>query len=341
MTRAFGSIYRYPASRPRRLRRSRVLRALVAQTRLSPEGLVQPVFVDENLDKGYAPIESMPDQYRYSIEGVVKHVGEILDAGVKSILLFGVPGRKDPMANRAYSSDGPAQRAIRSIRREYGDELVIATDVCMCSYTDHGHCGIVVKRGEGFVIDNDESIKTLARIAVSHAEAGSDIVSPSAMMDGQVMAIREALDREGYSDVLIMSYSAKYASSLYGPFRIAASSKPSFGDRRGYQMDPRNLWEAVKEVEMDLYEGADIVMVKPGLWYLDVVRVIKESFPEAPLAVYSVSGEYLMIKAASSMGYISEDEAMLESLMAMRRAGADIVITYYALRAAKILKGVI
>ena len=308
--------------------------------RLTSDSLVQPVFVDEGLASPRAPIESMPDQYRYSVDGVASFVGELLDAGVRAVLVFGVPSEKDPLAKRAYSSDGPAQRAVKRIKREYGDSVVVITDVCVCSYTDHGHCGIVVKRGEGFYVDNDETIKILGRIAVSHAEAGADIVAPSAMMDGQVGAIRSALDSEGYTDVAIMSYSAKYASSLYGPFRLAASSKPLFGDRRGYQMDPRNLWEALKEVEMDLAEGADIVMVKPGLWYLDVVRAVKEAFPEVPLAVYSVSGEYLMIKAAASTGYISEDEALLESLVAMRRAGADMIITYGALKAAKILSRV-
>jgi len=332
--------YRYPVSRPRRLRRTSSIRNLVSQTRLSSESLVQPIFVDEGLTSPKAPIESMPDQYRYSVEGVLGFVGELLDAGVRAVLVFGVPSEKDPMGKRAYSSDGPTQRAVRSIKREYGDSVAIATDVCLCSYTDHGHCGIVVKRGSGYVVDNDETLKLLARIAVSHAEAGADIVAPSAMMDGQVGVIRNALDSEGYTDVAIMSYSAKYASSLYGPFRVAASSKPVFGDRKGYQMDPRNLWEAVKEVEMDLAEGADIVMIKPGLWYLDVVRIVKESFPEVPLAVYNVSGEYLMIKAAALSGYLSEDEAVLESLNAMRRAGADIIITYYALKASKILSRV-
>jgi porphobilinogen synthase len=333
-------LYKYPVSRPRRLRRISLIRDLVSQTRISTEGLIQPIFVYEGLSSPRIPIESMPDQYRYSVDGAVSFVGELLDAGIRAALVFGVPSDKDPMGKKAYSSDGPAQMAVRSIKKEYGDSVVVATDVCLCSYTDHGHCGVVIKGGGGYVVDNDETIKLLGRIAVSHAEAGADIVAPSAMMDGQVGAIRDALDSEGYSDVAIMSYSAKYASSLYGPFRVAASSKPLFGDRRGYQMDPRNLWEAVKEVEMDLAEGADIVMVKPGLWYLDVVRTIKESFPEVPLAVYSVSSEYLMIKAAASSGYLSEDEAILESLIAMRRAGADIIITYSALKASKILSRV-
>ena len=330
-------IYRYPFTRPRRLRRTQSIRDLVSQSRLSIEALMQPVFVDEGISGDRMAIESMPDQYRYSVEGVVKFVGELLEAGIRSILVFGVPLEKDPMAKRAYSSEGPVQRALRNIRREYGDEVLIATDVCVCSYTDHGHCGIVVKKGSGYVVDNDESIKILARIAVSHAEAGADIVAPSAMMDGQVGAIREALDSEGFSDIAIMSYSAKYASSLYGPFRLAASSKPQFGDRRGYQMDPRNSWEALKEVEMDIAEGADIVMVKPGLWYLDIVRLIKDSFPEIPLAVYSVSGEYLMIKAAAASGYISESQAVLEALTAIKRAGADIIITYYAYKIPELL----
>ncbi len=331
------SIYRYPVTRPRRLRRTQSIRDLAAQSRISMESFVQPVFVDENISGEKVPIESMPDQYRYSIAGVVSFVGDLLDAGVRSILVFGVPSEKDPMARRAYSIDGPVQRAVRSIRKEYGEDILIATDVCICSYTDHGHCGVVVKRGSGYAIDNDETLKILSRIAVSHAEAGADIVAPSAMMDGQVGAIREALDSEGFSDIAIMSYSAKYASSLYGPFRIAASSKPQFGDRKGYQMDPRNIWEALKEVEMDIAEGADIVMVKPGLWYLDIVRLVKENFPETPLAVYSVSGEYLMIKAAALSGYLSEDQAVLEALTAIRRAGADIIITYYAYKASKLL----
>ncbi len=330
-------IYRYPVTRPRRLRRTQGIRDLVSQSRFSVESLVQPVFVDEGVSGDRVPIESMPDQYRYSIEGAVRFVGDLLEAGIKNILIFGIPLEKDPMAKRAYSREGPVQRVLRNIKREYGDEVLVATDVCVCSYTDHGHCGVIVKRGSGYVVDNDESIKILSRIAVSHAEAGADIVAPSAMMDGQVGAIREALDSEGFSDIAIMSYSAKYASSLYGPFRLAASSKPQFGDRKGYQMDPRNLWEALKEVEMDIAEGADIVMVKPGLWYLDVVRLIKNSFPETPLAVYSVSGEYLMIKAAATSGYISESQAVLESLTALRRAGADIVITYYAYKIPELL----
>lgn len=338
ITRLLRGVYRYPITRPRRLRRTQGIRDLVAQTRLSIEALVQPVFVDERISGERVAIESMPDQYRYSVEGIVKFVGELLEAGIKSILVFGVPSEKDPMAKRAYDSEGPVQRALKSIRREYGDEVLIATDVCVCSYTDHGHCGIVVKKGSGYVVDNDESIKILSKIAVSHAEAGADIVAPSAMMDGQVSAIREALDSEGFSDIAIMSYSAKYASSLYGPFRLAASSEPQFGDRRGYQMDPRNAWEALKEVEMDIEEGADIVMVKPGLWYLDIVRLIKDNFPEVPLAVYSVSGEYLMIKAAAMRGYISESQAILEALTAIKRAGADIIITYYAYKIPELLR---
>lgn len=316
-----------------------MLRDLVAGLDLSPARLVQPVFVDEGLDVERAAIPSLPGQYSYSPKGLVGFVSELLESGVRSVLIFGVPRSKDPLGRRSHDPEGPVQKAIKILRREVGGEVLIITDVCLCSYTDHGHCGVLRRSPRGVEVDNDETAKILGRIAVSHAESGADVVAPSAMMDGQVRIIRESLDAEGFTDVAIMSYSAKYASSLYGPFRLAASSKPAFGDRRGYQMDPRRLWEALKEVEMDLSEGADIVMVKPGLWYLDVVRLVKNAFPEAPLAVYSVSGEYLMIKAAVSSGYISEAEAMLESLTAMRRAGADVLITYYALEAARILRG--
>lgn len=322
----------------RRLRAKRSLRDLVSSIGLNTSNLVKPIFVDENISSGSKEITSMPGQRAFSVNDVVKYVSNLLDSGIKSILIFGIPSNKSPDAKVAYSKEGPAQMAVKNIRKEFGEEIVIITDVCVCSYTDHGHCGIIKEKNGKVILDNDETLKLLSLIALSHAEAGADIVAPSAMMDGQVLAIREALDKAGYEDVAIMSYSAKFASCLYGPFRVAADSSPKFGDRRGYQMDPRNLWEAIEEIRLDIEEGADIIMVKPALWYLDVIREAKRNFPSVPLAAYNVSGEYLMIKSASASGYINENLAILESAIALKRAGADIIITYFAEHIAELIK---
>ncbi|MHC1602647.1 MAG: porphobilinogen synthase [Methermicoccaceae archaeon] len=313
----------FPATRMRRLRRKN-LRELVAESALSPSDLIYPVFVDEGIHKRKS-IPSMPEQYRLPIGEVADEVRQCQELGLGGVILFGVPTHKDEQGSSAWGHDDVIQKAVRSIRDELGGEPVVMTDVCMCEYTTHGHCGIL----KGSEVDNDRTLESLKKIAVSHAEAGADIVAPSGMMDGMVMAIREGLDGAGYSDVAIMSYAAKYASSLYSPFRDAADSGYAFGDRRSYQMDARNSDEALREVELDILEGADIVMVKPALGYLDIVRRVKESF-KMPTAVYSVSGEYAMIKAAAQAGWLNEDETVDELLYCMRRSGADIVITYSA-----------
>ncbi len=332
----------FPALRPRRLRATKAIRDLVAETSLSPSDFILPVFVKEGLEKP-EPIEAMPGQYRYPVgDQLVEFVRGALEAGVKAVLLFGYPRERDEKGLIAARRDGVVQEAVRLLRREFGEEIVIFTDVCICNYTTHGHCGIPVKRRKGpievTVIDNDSTLEVIARIAVSHAEAGADFVAPSGMMDGMVKAIREALDREGYTDVGIMSYAVKYASGFYGPFREALHSAPRFGDRRSYQMDPRNAAEALKEARLDVEEGADILMVKPALAYLDVISLVKQAYPDYPLAAYNVSGEYSMVKAAAEKGWIDERLVTLEILTAIKRAGADIIITYHALEAAKWLR---
>lgn len=313
---------RFPTVRPRRLRSSEDLRNLVSETLLDAGHLVQPLFVSE---KETGPIESMPGVERYSVEGAVSKVEEAVGLGVNAFLLFGVPSFKDELGSQAYHSGGVVQRALRRLSEAFGDRVVLIADTCLCEYTSHGHCGVIIDGG----VNNDRTLELLAKTAVSQAEAGATVVAPSAMMDGQVGAIRSALDEAGFERTLIMSYSAKYASAYYGPFRVAAESKPQFGDRRSYQMDPRNGREALREVEFDVEEGADIVMVKPALPYLDVIALVKAKFP-LPLAAYQVSGEYLMIKSAAASGYLDEKLAVLESVYAIRRAGADIVITYFA-----------
>ena len=313
----------FPATRMRRLRRKN-LRELVAESTLSPSDLIYPIFVDDGIHKR-KPIPSMPEQYRLPIGEVADEVKQCHELGLGGVMLFGIPAHKDEQGSSAWGHDDVIQKAVRSIRDELGGEPVVMTDVCMCEYTTHGHCGIL----EGGEVDNDRTLESLKKIAVSHAEAGADIVAPSGMMDGMVMAIREGLDGAGYGDVAIMSYAVKYASSLYSPFRDAADSGYAFGDRRSYQMDARNSDEALREVELDILEGADIVMVKPALGYLDIVRRVKDSF-KMPTAVYSVSGEYAMIKAAAQAGWLNEDETVDELLHCMRRSGADIVITYFA-----------
>ena len=316
--------------RLRRLRRSETMRALVRETRLSPDMFVLPLFVCEG-EGVRREVSSMPGVCNLSVDEAVKETERARAEGVKSVLLFGLPDHKDDIGSLAYDSEAPVQSAIRAIKRELPDVLVM-TDVCLCEYTDHGHCGIVID-GE---IANDPTVDQLVRTAISHASAGADIVAPSDMMDGRVGAIRQALDERGFEHTAILSYAAKYCSAFYGPFRDAAASTPKFGDRRSHQMDPANAVEALREVELDIAEGADIVMVKPALPYLDVVARVKERFGY-PTAAYHVSGEYAMLKAAARNGWIDEPRAMLECLTAIRRAGADIIVTYYAVEAARAL----
>jgi porphobilinogen synthase len=318
-----GDMLRFPVTRPRRLRRTKFIRDLVAETKVDPGDLIFPLFVKEGL-REKEPIEAMPGQYRFSLEELLKEMNELLELGLRNIILFGIPERKDEIGSSAYDKEGIVQRAVRKLKDEFSNEITIFTDVCLCQYTTHGHCGIIT----GNSVDNDETLKQIAKIAVSHAEAGSDVVAPSGMMDGAVKAIREALDDAGYKETAIMSYSSKYASVLYGPFREAASSAPKFGDRRGYQMDPRNSDEALREALLDIKEGADIIMVKPATWYLDVIRRLSKL--PVPLAAYNVSGEYSMVKLACKAGLLDEKLAVWEMLHSIKRAGADIIITYFA-----------
>jgi porphobilinogen synthase len=321
----------FPATRLRRLRQSDTLRGLVRETELSPGHLIQPAFVvaGEGIRE---EVESMPGVERFSISGLVEEATEIAAAGIGAILLFGVPAAKDDVGSGAYDDEGVVQMAIRALKDAHPD-LTVITDVCLCEYTSHGHCG-VVREGE---VDNDITVELLAKTAISHAEAGADAVAPSDMMDGRIGSIRYQLDEEGHPGVPIIAYSAKYASAFYGPFRDAAGSTPEFGDRRGYQMDPANAAEAVREAELDLDEGADMVMVKPATPYLDVVRRVKEA-TDAPVAAYHVSGEYSMLKAAAANGWIDERQAVVETLTSIRRAGADAIVTYYAKEAAPWLR---
>ncbi len=312
----------FPSTRMRRLRRTGVLRDLVRETTLAPRHLIYPLFV--HTETGRAPIGSMPGVERLSIEAAVKEAGDCAALGISGVLLFGLPAAKDEEGSGAWDDDGVVQLATRAIKAAY-PELLVVTDLCLCEYTSHGHCGVL----QGDSVDNDATLELLARTAVAQAEAGADLIAPSDMMDGRVGHLREALDDEGYHDTPIMAYSAKFASAFYGPFREAADSAPSRGDRRGYQMDPANGDEALREVLLDVSEGADIVMVKPALPYLDVIRRVKER-TEMPVAAYNVSGEYSMIKAAAAAGYLDERAAVLEALTGIRRAGADIVITYHA-----------
>jgi porphobilinogen synthase len=310
--------------RPRRLRRGEVMRALVREHHVEVSHLVQPMFVVENAAAA-GPISSMPGVHRYTVERVVQEVG-VLDAlGVRSVLLFGIPEAKDAIASGNYDPNGVVQRAARAIKDAFPHVLVIA-DLCNCEYTEHGHCGIVDEAGD---VDNDATVEILVRTALTYARSGVDVIAPSDMMDGRVRAIREALDAEGFAQIAIMAYSAKYASAFYGPFREAADSTPQFGDRRSYQMDPPNEREALREIALDVEEGADIVMVKPGLPYLDIVRAARTEF-DVPIAVYNVSGEYSMLKAAALNGWIDEERAVDELLVGFVRAGADIIITYFA-----------
>jgi porphobilinogen synthase len=318
----------FPELRLRRLRRSEALRALIRETKVEIGDLIYPLFVVEG-NKIKQKISSMPGQYRFSYDLLPKEVEEIARLGIPAIILFGIPQKKDEVGSSAYHPKGVIQQAIRAIKKAT-PELLVITDVCLCEYTSHGHCGIVV---DGYV-DNDKTLELLGKTALSHAEAGADMVAPSDMMDGRVKSIRQALDGNGFQNVPVMAYAAKYASAFYGPFREAAESAPQFGDRRSYQMDPPNWREALREVEQDIAEGADIVMVKPALPYLDVIRKVRDTFNH-PLAAYSVSGEYAMVKAAAQQGWLDEKRIVLEMLTAIKRAGADIIITYYAKEAAR------
>jgi porphobilinogen synthase len=317
--------------RPRRLRRTAAIRAMVREARLSPEMFVYPLFVRSG-EGQKREIGSMPGVYQMSVDEIVKEAAAAKADGIPAVLLFGLPDQKDGTGSAAYDPEAPVQMAVRALKKEVPGLLVI-TDVCLCEYTSHGHCGLVV----GDDIENDATVQLLVRAALSHAGAGADIVAPSDMMDGRIGAIRSALDESGYAQTAIMSYAAKYCSAFYGPFREAAESAPAFGDRRSHQMDPANVEEALREVELDIEEGADIVMVKPAITYLDVITRVKQEFG-LPTAAYHVSGEYSMLKAAARNGWIDEPRAMMETLTAIRRAGADIIITYYAREAARALR---
>ena len=317
--------------RPRRLRNGSVLRSMVRETRISADTLIYPMFVIQGTNIK-EEIATMPGQYRWSIDRMDEILQELTDAGVKSVLLFGIPKKKDEIGSSAWAEDGIVQQAIRHIKQQFPQFYVI-TDVCMCEYTSHGHCGILC----GHSVDNDQTLEVLAKTALSHVQAGADMVAPSDMMDGRVGKIRAILDENGFINTPIMSYSVKYASAFYGPFRDAAGSAPAFGDRKGYQMDPHNLQEAIREAELDIQEGADILMVKPGMAYLDVLYALKERFPY-PIATYSVSGEYAMIKAAGMAGYVDEAALVCESAVCMYRAGADLLITYFAKELAQYIK---
>ncbi|MBW1667916.1 MAG: porphobilinogen synthase [Deltaproteobacteria bacterium] len=317
--------------RPRRLRRTPVIRDMVRETTISVKDLIYPLFVKsgKNIKD---PIASLPGQFHFSVDTITQDVNEIWELGIPAVILFGIPDRKDSVGSRAYADDGVVQSAISAIKKEV-PEIVVITDVCLCEYTDHGHCGII-KNGQ---VDNDATIEVLALEAVSHARAGADIVAPSDMMDGRVAAIREALDGAGFKDTGILSYAVKYASAFYGPFREAADSAPQYGDRKGYQMDPANAIEALKEASLDIDEGADMIMVKPALPYLDIITRVREQCL-LPLAAYNVSGEYAMVKAAGQKGWIDAASVMMEMLTSIKRAGADLILTYFAKEAAKIIK---
>ena len=319
-------------NRSRRLRSSALLRGMVRETRMSPDALIYPLFLQEGSDI-CQPIPSLPGQFHYSPDRVAAGVEQALEAGVNKFLLFGLPCDKDACGSEAYNDQGIVQQGLRAIRQAFGQQVYLVTDVCMCEYTSHGHCGIL----DGQTVDNDKTLEYLARIAVSHAQAGADMVAPSDMMDGRVLAIRQALDANGLQNTPILSYAVKYASSFYGPFRDAAGSAPSFGDRKTYQMDCHNWKEALKEAATDEQEGADLLMVKPALAYLDVIREVSRH-TNLPLAAYSVSGEYAMIKAAAAQGLIDEYGVMCESAVSVFRAGADILITYYAKELAQAMR---
>ena len=320
----------FPEYRPRRLRRSEALRRMIRETVLTTDDLILPLFTVSG-KKVKTPIASMPGVFQLSIDNLIPVVKEAGELGIPAVMIFGIPDKKDPLGTEAYRKDGIVQQAVRAVKDKMPD-LAVITDVCLCQYTDHGHCGFV----DGSHIDNDATLDLLARTALSHARAGADMVAPSDMMDGRVAEIREMLDENGFSHTPIMSYAAKYCSAYYGPFREAAHSAPGFGDRRTYQMDPANALEAVREATLDIEEGADIIMVKPALAYLDIISRIREEI-DLPMAAYNVSGEYAMIKAAHQMGWLDGEKVMMESLTAIKRAGADTILTYFALEAARVL----
>ena len=328
-------------TRPRRLRATPALRAMIRETELNAQDFIYPLFVRHG--SGRSEIRSMPGVYQLSVEDATREAESAAKLGLNAVILFGIPAKKDPIGLENFAEDGIVQQAIRAIKKEI-PEMVVVSDVCLCEYTDHGHCGILntgehyhAQLPEGYVL-NDETLDVLAKVAVSHAECGADIVAPSGMIDGMVGAIRSALDTSGYENLPILSYAVKYASSFYGPFREAAEGAPKFGDRKSHQMDPANVWEALHEAALDVDEGADMLMVKPALAYLDVIRVVKDAFPELPMAAYNVSGEYAMIKAAAANGWVDEAKVTLETLTSIKRAGADIIITYHAKDAANWLK---
>jgi porphobilinogen synthase len=319
----------FPAHRPRRLRRTPGLRRAFAETSLAPSDLLAPLFLKEGIADP-APIASMPGQHQHTLESLIKEANELANRGVAGVILFGVPAQKDGGGSESYNDDGIVQRGFRALKNELGDEFVVVADLCLCEYTDHGHCGLL----KGTEIDNDSTLEVYGRIAVSQAGAGADVIAPSGMMDGQVAAIRAALDGAGHTSTPILAYAAKYASAFYGPFRDAAEGAPRFGDRRSHQQDPPNAEEALREVALDIEEGADAVMVKPAVPYLDVIRAVVDRFGY-PLAAYNVSGEFSMLMAAAANGWIAERAATLEMLTGIRRAGADLVITYHAKKAAE------
>ncbi len=321
----------FPDYRPRRLRQNEGFRRMIRETLLTVDDLILPLFVIDGNNIAN-PIESMPGQYQYSIDNLIPQTQKAADLGIPSVMIFGIPDKKDSLASRAYAKDGIVQKAVSALKTKF-PELVVITDVCLCQYTDHGHCGVV----EGHVVDNDSTLDLLASTALSHAKAGADMVAPSDMMDGRVAEIRDALDENGFSQVPIMSYAAKYCSAYYGPFRAAAESAPQFGDRQTYQMDPANAMEAIREATLDIEEGADIIMVKPALPYLDIISRIRDEI-DLPVAAYNVSGEYAMIKAADQMGWLDGSRVMMETLTGIKRAGADMILTYFAIEAAEVMR---
>ncbi len=334
------SAQEFPTLRPRRLRYSPGLRSMVRETHLQPTDFIFPLFVRHGKNIRHE-IRSMPGQYQWSVDRLPEIIREITGLGIPSVILFGIPAEKDPIGKENFAEDGIVQQAIRAVKETAAD-LVVTTDVCLCEYTDHGHCGILnhgdyPHLSEGYVT-NDPTLEVLAKVAVSHAEAGADVIAPSGMMDGMVRAIRSGLDTAGFEHLPIMSYAVKYASGFYGPFRDAAESPPGFGDRKSHQMDPANAREAVREAALDVAEGADFLMVKPALPYLDIIRLLKETYPQMPLAAYNVSGEYAMIKAAAANGWLDERTVVLEALTGIKRAGADLILTYHAPEACRWLK---
>jgi porphobilinogen synthase len=321
----------FPDYRPRRMRRNAALRRMIRETVLSPDDMIMPLFAIDG--KGVKePIDAMPGQYHFSIDQLEKAAQQVMELNIPAVMIFGIPENKDPLGTSAYAQNGIVQRAVKAVKNKC-PELIVITDVCLCQYTDHGHCGVV----EGQQIDNDSTLDLLARTALSHAQAGADMVAPSDMMDGRVAEIRNALDENNLSHIPIMSYAAKYCSAYYGPFREAAHSAPKFGDRRTYQMDPGNAQEAIREVTMDIEEGADIIMIKPALPYLDIICRVRQEI-DLPVAAYNVSGEYALIKAAEEKGWVDGTATMLESLLSIKRAGADMILTYFAMDAAKALR---